>query len=194
MAKGLKRIVDLVVSLILLVLVGPVMLIIAIAVVWDSPGEVFFRQTRAGLRRREFKVIKFRSMKHWGPGESHVTSSNDPRVTRVGRFLRQRSLDELPQLINVLKGDMSLVGPRPLLLESIRPEEMVRLEMRPGVTGLVAVSGRQSLPWDRRMMLDCWYVQNWNIWLDVRILLRTIPVVLSQANVYDADGEAKARS
>jgi undecaprenyl-phosphate galactose phosphotransferase len=194
MAKGLKRIIDFAVSLILLTVLAPLMLVIAIAVVCDSRGGVFFRQTRAGLRGRQFRVIKFRSMKPWGPNESHVISSNDPRITRVGKVLRHSSLDELPQLINVLKGDMSLVGPRPLLPESIRAEEMIRLEMRPGITGQVAVSGRQSLTWDQRMMLDRWYVQNWNIWLDVRILLRTIPVVLSRANVYDVDGEAKARS
>jgi O-antigen biosynthesis protein WbqP len=115
MAKRLKRIVDFAVSLILLILLGPVMLVIAIGVICDSRGGVFFRQTRVELKGREFEVIKFRSMKPWRPNDSHVTSSRDLRITKVGKFPRQTSLGELPQLINVLRGEMSLVGPRPLL-------------------------------------------------------------------------------
>jgi lipopolysaccharide/colanic/teichoic acid biosynthesis glycosyltransferase len=126
--------------------------------------------------------------------EGTATSIRDPRITKLGGLLRRSSLDELPQLFNVLRGDMSLVGPRPLLLQSIRPDEVIRLKMRPGITSLAAVNGRQSLTWDQRMQFDRLYVENWSFWLDVRILLKTIPVALSQANVYDADGEMKARS
>jgi lipopolysaccharide/colanic/teichoic acid biosynthesis glycosyltransferase len=169
-------------------------LVIGLAILCESPGGVFFRQNRAGLRGREFEVIKFRSMRPGAPGQGHAISMRDPRITRLGGLLRRTSLDELPQLFNVLTGDMSLVGPRPLLLESIRPDERIRLEMRPGITSLAAVSGRQSLTWDERMALDRWYVENWRLWLDMRILWRTIPVALSQANVYDSDGEMKARS
>jgi undecaprenyl phosphate N,N'-diacetylbacillosamine 1-phosphate transferase len=192
--KRIKRIIDVAGSVILLVALAPVMLVIAIAVICDSRGGVFFRQRRAGFHGREFEVIKFRSMRPGRPVEGHPTAARDPRITRVGGILRRTSLDELPQLLNVLRGDMSLVGPRPLLPESIRREERIRLEMRPGITGLVAVRGRQSLGWDQRMELDRWYVQNWNLWLDMRIMWWTVSVVLSQANVYDRDGGMRARS
>ena len=190
MAKALKRVTDITASLTLLVALAPLLLAIALAIMCESPGGAFFRQRRAGFRGREFEVIKFRSML---PGPRHAISKLDPRVTRLGGFLRRTSLDELPQLFNVLTGDMSLVGPRPLLLPSIRPDERIRLEMRPGIPGLAAVSGRQSITWDERMALDRRYVENWSLWLDMRILWRTIPVALSQANVYDPDGEMKAR-
>jgi lipopolysaccharide/colanic/teichoic acid biosynthesis glycosyltransferase len=194
MTKGIKRFIDITASLVLLAALAPLLLVIGLAILCESPGGVFFRQNRAGLRGREFEVIKFRSMRPGAPGQGHAISMRDPRITRLGGLLRRTSLDELPQLFNVLTGDMSLVGPRPLLLESIRPDERIRLEMRPGITSLAAVSGRQSLTWDERMALDRWYVENWRLWLDMRILWRTIPVALSQANVYDSDGEMKARS
>jgi len=194
MTKTLKRFIDITASLVLLVALAPLMLVIALAILCESRGGAFFRQRRAGLRGREFEVIKFRSMRPGAPAQGHAVSMRDPRITRLGGLLRRTSLDELPQLFNVLTGDMSLVGPRPLLLESIRPDERIRLEMRPGITSLAAVSGRQSLTWDERMALDCWYVEHWSLCLDMRILWRTIPVALSQANVYDPDGEMKARS
>ncbi|MBI2819044.1 MAG: sugar transferase [Acidobacteria bacterium] len=194
MAKTLKRVIDITASLILLAAFAPLMLVIALAILCESPGGAFFRQRRAGLRGREFEVIKFRSMRPGQPGQGHATGIRDPRITRFGGLLRRTSLDELPQLFSVLTGDMSLVGPRPLLLPSIRPDERIRLEMRPGITSLAAVSGRQSLTWDERMALDRRYVENWSLWLDMRILWRTIPVALSQANVYDSDGEMKARA
>src|ERR1035441_5281182 len=193
MTKGLKRVIDISASLTLLVTLAPLMLVIAFAIICESSGGAFFRQRRAGFQGREFKVVKFRSMRPGQPGPGHATGIRDPRITRFGGFLRRTSLDELPQLFNVLTGDMSLVGPRPLLLPSIRPDERIRLEMRPGITGLAAVSGRQSITWDERMALDRRYVENWSLWLDMRILWRTIPVALSQANVYDPDGEMKAR-
>jgi lipopolysaccharide/colanic/teichoic acid biosynthesis glycosyltransferase len=194
MTKGIKRFIDITASLVLLAALAPLLLVIAFAILCESRGGVFFRQHRAGLRGREFEVIKFRSMRPGAPGQGHATGIRDPRITKLGNLLRRTSLDELPQLFNVLTGDMSLVGPRPLLLPSIRPDERIRLEMRPGITSLAAVSGRQSLTWDERMALDCWYVENWRLWLDMRILWRTIPVALSQENVYDSDGEMKARS
>jgi undecaprenyl phosphate N,N'-diacetylbacillosamine 1-phosphate transferase len=194
MTKALKRGIDIAVSLIVLATLAPLMLAIAFVIVAESPGGAFFRQRRAGFQGREFEVIKFRSMRCGQTGQGHATGIRDPRITGLGGFLRRTSLDELPQLLNVLSGDMSLVGPRPLLSPSIRPDETTRLEMRPGITSLAAVSGRQSLTWDERMALDRWYVENWSLWLDMRILGRTIPVALSQAGVYDSDGEMKARS
>jgi lipopolysaccharide/colanic/teichoic acid biosynthesis glycosyltransferase len=194
LTKRIKRAIDVTASLILVVMLAPLMLVIALAVICESPGGAFFRQRRAGLRGREFEVVKFRSMRPGPPGQGHATGIRDPRITRLGGFLRRTSLDELPQFFNVLTGDMSLVGPRPLLMSSILPEERIRLEVRPGVTSLAAVSGRQSLTWDERMASDRWYVENWSLWLDTRILFKTIPVALSQAGVYDSDGEMKARS
>src|ERR1035437_5633139 len=133
MAIMLKRTVDVLVSIVLLVCLAPLMLGIALAVVCESRGGAFFRQRRAGVMGREFQVIKFRSMKPCQALEGTATSIRDPRITRLGGFLRHSSLDELPQLYNVLRGDMSLVGPRPLLLQSIRPDEVIRLKMRPGM-------------------------------------------------------------
>ena len=194
MSIMLKRTVDVLVSIVLIVCVSPLMLGIALAVVCESRGGAFFRQRRAGLLGQEFEVIKFRSMIPCQALEGVGASIRDPRITRLGGFLRRSSLDELPQLYNVLRGDMSLVGPRPLLPQSIRPDEVIRLKMRPGITSLAAVSGRQALTWDQRMQFDRYYIENWSLWLDIRILMKTIPVALSQANVYDADGEMKARS
>jgi len=194
MTKRLKRFIDIASSLILVIAFAPLMTVIALAIICESRGGAFFRQRRAGFKGREFEVIKFRSMRPGKPEQGHATGVRDPRITRLGGFLRRSSLDELPQLLNVLTGDMSLVGPRPLLLESIRPDEKIRLEVRPGITSLAAVSGRQSITWDERMVLDRWYVENWSLRLDISILWKTIPVVLSQANVYDPDGEMKART
>lgn len=188
-----KRAFDAVVSFTMLVMCLPLMVLIAVAIKLNSPGPTFFRQQRAGLQRKLFWIYKFRSMVTGADRTGPVISLNDPRVTRVGRFLRLISLDELPQLINVLRGEMSLVGPRPLMMESLKPEEMRRLELKPGITGLTVVSGRQSLSWDQRMNLDLWYIDHWSLWLDFSILLRTISVVLSRENVYDRDGEMKGR-
>jgi sugar transferase EpsL len=189
-----KRTVDLLVSFAVLTAFSPVLFAVGILVFLAMGRPIFFRQRRAGFRGRAFEVIKFRSMRPVQPGQGYATSMRDPRITKLGGLLRRTSLDELPQLFNVLSGDMSLVGPRPLPLASIRPDERIRLEVRPGITGLAAISGRQLLTWDERMALDRWYVENWSLWLDMRILWRTIPVVLSQAGVYDPDGEMKARS
>jgi sugar transferase EpsL len=115
-------------------------------------------------------------------------------VTPFGRFLRTSSLDEIPQLFNVLKGEMSLVGPRPLLPGSVAPGEMRRQDMLPGCTGLAVVRGRQLLTWDERMQIDLWYVDHWSLALDLEILLKTIPVALSRRGVYDAQGEMKTRT
>jgi undecaprenyl phosphate N,N'-diacetylbacillosamine 1-phosphate transferase len=194
-ARRVKRMLDVMIAMLALLVLSPLLIAIAIWIKLDSPGSVLFRQERAGLHGRPFRICKFRSMVRnaeqiaGGP----VTRLDSPVVTRSGRFLRLTSLDELPQLINVLMGDMSLVGPRPLLLFTIQPDEMRRLNVRPGITGMSQVGGRQRLTWGQRMALDLWYVDHWNLWLDVCILVKTIPVVVSRQNVYDADGEMKAR-
>jgi exopolysaccharide biosynthesis polyprenyl glycosylphosphotransferase len=196
-----KRLLDVVLSAILLVVLSPVLLAIAIAIVVDSRGKVFFRQERVGRNQRTFRVIKFRSMyrdaderKAQFDAENEATDGvmfkikRDPRITRVGRFIRRTSLDELPQLINVLVGDMSLVGPRPLILAEAKHAAQTwharRLDLRPGITGLWQVSGRSDLPFQEMVRFDYQYVSGWSLARDVEILLATIPVVLSRRGAY----------
>lgn len=193
--QSAKAAFDLVAASLLLILCAPLFAVLALLIKLDSRGPVFFKQKRAGLNGKTFEVYKFRSMVaraeqlQGGP----VTTIDSPYITRVGRFLRLSSLDELPQLYNVVRGYMSLVGPRPLLPESIQPAEQRRLQVKPGITGPVQIGGRQGLTWEQRMRLDLDYVDNWSLRRDARILLQTVPVVLSWANVYDAEGEMKAR-
>jgi exopolysaccharide biosynthesis polyprenyl glycosylphosphotransferase len=197
--RAAKRTLDLVGSGLGLLLLSPVLLGFAIAIRADSRGPVFFRQLRAGYRGKPFKVFKFRTMvadaetiREAGALESEVAGpvfkiKDDPRVTRFGRKLRRFSLDELPQLINVLIGQMSLVGPRPLPLaeqeelDEVMPE---RLDVRPGITGLWQVSGRSDAPFQRLVRLDLFYVENWSIAYDLYVLYKTIPAVLKRSGAY----------
>jgi lipopolysaccharide/colanic/teichoic acid biosynthesis glycosyltransferase len=181
-----KRLVDVVGSALLLVPGLPVMVAVAIAIRVETPGPVLFRQEREGLHGRPFRIHKFRSMEYDAERHGPVLSMRDPRVTKVGRFVRRYSVDELPQLFNVLMGDMSLVGPRPLLPGTTRPGERRRLDMRPGMTSLVEVRRPHLLSWDERMQIDVDYVDTWSIWLDLSILLRTIPVVFTRKDILDA--------
>lgn len=178
-----------------LVGLAPLLALTALAIKIDSPGPILFRQIRVGEKGRPFEILKFRSMVPDATlrAGGQVTRLDSPLVTPLGRFLRLSSIDELPQLINVLRGEMSLVGPRPLLPGSIKASEMRRQDMRPGCTGLPVVSGRQSLDWERRMELDLLYVDDWSLWLDLKILLKTIPVALLAKNVYDKSGEMRMR-
>ncbi|MCS7284048.1 MAG: undecaprenyl-phosphate glucose phosphotransferase [Anaerolineae bacterium] len=194
-----KRVMDVVLAALVLVLAAPLMALIAIAIRLDSPGPVIFRQTRVGLRGRLFEMYKFRSM-HVGAEEQQDMLAdlneadgpifkirNDPRLTRVGRIIRRFSLDELPQLVNVLRGEMSLVGPRPPIpseVEKYQEWHKKRLEAPPGMTGLWQVSGRSRLPFDEMVLLDIYYIENWSLWLDFKILMRTIPKVLLGEGAY----------
>lgn len=189
----LKRAFDVVGATALLVVLSPLLALIAVAIRLDSRGPALFRQTRAGRDDVPFEILKFRSMVVDADRDGMVTALGDPRVTRVGRILRMTSLDELPQLVNVVAGQMSLVGPRPLLPGTVQPHERRRLDVRPGCTGLPVVSGRQSIDWDERIALDLRYVDEWTFWLDLRILAKTVLVVLSRQGVYDEDGEMKPR-
>jgi lipopolysaccharide/colanic/teichoic acid biosynthesis glycosyltransferase len=161
------------------------------AILVNTGRPVFFLQERAGLHGRSFRIIKFRTMTRDAEQRTKgqwITAGN-PYVTPVGRFLRKTSLDELPELVNVLKGDMSLVGPRPTLLEQVAAYDVSqrrRLEVRPGITGWAQVNGRNSISWTERIKLDVWYVDHWTPWLDVRIVLITIGQVLRQRGVEDA--------
>lgn len=179
----LKQILDYLGATLLLVLLSPVLALIALLIKLDSPGPVFFRQTRAGRFHKPFTVYKFRTMIEGADKISLEIFKNDPRITRMGRLLRITSLDELPQLINVLRGEMSLVGPRPLLPGTIKPEERRRQDMKPGLTSYPVLFGRHQLDWDERMRLDLWYVDHWSLWLDLKIMLKTIPVIWSRKNV-----------
>lgn len=183
-----KRITDVAVSATLLVILAPIFLIIAVAIKLDSKGPVFFVQKRVGKDGKLFNMIKFRTMYHGVPKYSlSPRSADDPRITRVGRLLRRWSLDEIPQLINVLKGDMSLVGPRPEMPQIVQeylPWQRERLKVRPGITGLWQIIGRKNLPLEQNIQYDIVYVRMRSFILDLIILLKTIPVVLRGRGAY----------
>lgn len=182
---AIKRSIDVVGAGVLLVAGAPLLAAIALAIKLESPGPVLFTQCRAGRGGREFRILKFRSMVIDAAAHGPVTSLDDHRITRVGGFLRRNSLDELPQLLNVVKGDMSLVGPRPLLPETTRLDERRRLDMRPGMTGLVEVSDPHLLDWDERMKVDIWYVDHWSLRLDARILHGTLRIMFGRTDALD---------
>jgi len=196
---ALKRGIDLTFSLLLLVLLAPLLAVIALAVKLSTPGPVIFRQTRVGLRGRKFTLYKFRTMVDRAeamlPALAARTimrgpiykSTADPRVTDIGRVLRKFSLDELPQLVNVLKGEMSLVGPRPLPTgesDAIPGEFRRRFSMRPGLTCLWQVNGRSNVEYHQWMQYDLQYVDSWSVWLDAKLMVQTIPVVLGGKGAY----------
>ena len=192
---SLKRGMDLAIGLPALVLSLPVMGALALWVRLDSPGPALFRHERAGLRGRPFRVNKFRTMvvdaEHMGTG-LRVTADDD-RITRAGRFLRRTSLDELPQLFNVVGGSMSLVGPRPTVaaqVERYDERQRGRLSAKPGITGLAQVKGRNSLPWSRRIELDLQYIRDWSPVGDLVIMLRTVGVVAGRGDTYTGEDGA----
>jgi len=193
--KGIlfKRIIDVVISGIGSIILFPVFAIIGIFIKLDSKGPVFFIQERVGKDGKIFKAYKLRTMVDNAEkvGLRYEIEKNDFRITRIGRYLRW-GIDELPQLINVFKGDMSLVGPRPTLIEQVNrysKEHKRRLEMKPGITGWALVNGRNKLSWPERIKLDIWYTDHWSIWLDLKILFKTIWVVIfTREGVYGKDG------
>ena len=187
----LKRVFDVVVSATALVVLAPVMGLIALAV-WRTMGRpVLFRHVRPGLHGKPFVMYKFRTMRDLRDAEGKLLP-DEARLTPFGRWLRSTSLDELPELLNVLRGEMSLVGPRPLLMEYLdryTPEQARRHEVKPGITGWAQIHGRNNLSWDERFKLDVWYVDNWSLWLDVKILWRTLWMVLRREGI-SAQGHA----
>jgi lipopolysaccharide/colanic/teichoic acid biosynthesis glycosyltransferase len=198
LARGVKRTVDLVGSLVLLALLSPFLLVIASLIKADSPGPVVFRQRRIGRDGAPFSMIKFRTMVDGAdshkPALLHLNEAGDglfkingdPRVTRIGRWLRATSLDELPQLIHVVTGQMSLVGPRPLVPEEdalIQGQHRRRLSMRPGMTGVWQVAGASSIPLNQMVELDRDYVENWSLWLDCKLLLQTAAHVVLRRGI-----------
>jgi lipopolysaccharide/colanic/teichoic acid biosynthesis glycosyltransferase len=194
----IKRMMDVGIAIVGLIIFAPLLLVSAIAIKVDSRGPVFFRLRVAGLRGKGFDQWKFRSMVHAAreKGDRFETSSNDPRITRVGHFLRRWSIDELPQLWNVLRGEMSIVGPRPAFFEiasKYSAEQARRLAMRPGLTGLAQVQGRNLLTWAERVELDIFYVEHYSLWLDCDIMARTIPVLFQGEGVYGKDGRVRVQ-
>lgn len=187
--SAVKRAMDLIVAVVGLLLSAPIQLVIALLVRILLGRPVLFRQSRPGRNEKLFELVKFRTMKEPDPARNLVT--DEERLTRFGQILRSTSLDELPTLWNVLRGDMSLVGPRPLLvkyLERYNPEQRRRHQVRPGVTGLAQVSGRNCVGWDERLKLDVAYVEQCSLRLDSKILARTIGQVLSRKGVDQPDG------
>ena len=195
-SRLIKSIADRLVAAIALIILAPVMLMVALSVYFYLGIPVIFTQDRPGKNNRIFKCYKFRTMTNTTDEEGNLLSDKK-RLTSFGRFLRQTSLDELPQLWNVLKGDMSLIGPRPLLvcyLDRYSPEQARRHEILPGITGWAQVNGRRQLDgnWEKKLQLDIWYIDNWSLWLDLKIFLFTILVVLKQENVsQDNQGTGK---
>jgi undecaprenyl phosphate N,N'-diacetylbacillosamine 1-phosphate transferase len=188
---ALKRLVDVLAAGVSLVALAPVFVAIAIAITLDSEGGVFFVQERVGRGGKPFRMVKFRTMVHGAEtiGSGLYVSVEDWRITRVGRFLRRFSLDELPQLVHVLAGQMSLVGPRPVLpyhLQYYSPQSMLRLLLRPGITGWSQVNGRNLISWPERLEKDVWYVENFSLMLDLQILSRTPVVWLCGEGLYGA--------
>lgn len=186
--RPFKRLADIVVSAVALVVLSPVLAVVALLVLSDVGSPVLFRQTRPGKGASPFTLYKFRTMRGVNDGGLAAVASDDTRVTAIGRLLRRSSLDELPELFNVLKGDMSFVGPRPMLMEYVAlytPEQARRHEVTPGLTGLAQVSGRNALSWERRFALDVEYVDSMSPLVDLAILGKTVSVVLSRRG---ADG------
>jgi exopolysaccharide biosynthesis polyprenyl glycosylphosphotransferase len=196
-SRVLKRAFDIVGATVAIALTAPAMVAIAIAIRLDSPGSVMFRQVRVGRDGKPFRILKFRSMVtqaealkaemlHLNEVEGMFKISRDPRVTRVGRLIRRTALDELPQLFNVWRGDMSLVGPRPLVVDEdakITGLDRSRLRLTPGMTGHWQVLGSTRIPMQEMLAIDYLYVANWTLWTDVKLLLRTVPLVLSRRGV-----------
>ena len=190
----MKRLVDVVISLIALILLSPIFCLVAFKVRKNLGSPIFFLQERPGKDGKLFKMIKFRSMKDAVDKEGNPLP-DEKRITSFGQKLRSTSLDEMPQLINVLKGDMSIVGPRPQMkdfLEHYTPEQMRRHEVKPGMTGLAQVSGRNNLSWEEKFELDAKYVDTHSIWLDFKIMFKTVEVMLKKEGINAPDQEVGA--
>jgi lipopolysaccharide/colanic/teichoic acid biosynthesis glycosyltransferase len=188
----IRRAVDIAVSATLLVLASPVLAAAVVAIRLESPGSAIYRQRRIGKDGRSFEVIKLRTMVTGAEkiGAGLAIDADDPRITRVGALLRRTSLDELPNLLNVLRGEMSLIGPRPTLpgqVATYTPRQRGRLAVRPGITGWAQVNGRASLPWSERIELDLQYIEHRSLALDMRILWRTIAIVLGGSGLYKGE-------
>ena len=188
-----KQIIDFLGAVVGLIILSPLFLIVAILIRLDSKGPVFFLQERAGKGGKIFKTFKFRTMTLGADKITKATifDQNCPYITKIGRLLRRLGIDELPQLINVLKGEMSLVGPRPTLPYQVKKYndfQRKRLLMKPGITSWALIHGRNKLTWPERIEYDVWYIEHWNFWLDIKILFRTVWVVAKGEGLYAEEG------
>lgn len=184
-----KRLLDITISLIALIFLLPLMSLIYLSVIINLGSPAFFLQERVGKDNKIFKMIKFRTMKNSTDKNGNLLSDNE-RVTKFGSFLRSFSLDELPELINILKGDMSLVGPRALLVQYLglyNDEQIRRHEVLPGLTGWAQINGRNSITWSEKFKLDVWYVDNWSLWLDIKIFFLTFWKVLKREGINQSE-------
>ncbi len=196
MYKFIKRLFDLSVCIVLLPFFAVLWAVVAIAIKLDDGGPVFYYDHRIGKDCKELIMYKFRSMKVNAPmivnsDGSTYNADDDPRVTKVGHFLRETSLDELPQILNVIKGDMSLVGPRASTWDSLdyyKPDEIDKMKVRPGITGLTQAYYRNSIPPRKKRLLDAWYANNATLWMDVKILFKTVGTVFKHENLYSNEG------
>ena len=187
----MKRLIDIFASILGLILLSPIFLILFVIIRVNMGAPVLFKQARPGLNGQPIEMIKFRSMRDGVDEKGNLLPDNE-RLTKLGLWIRKTSLDELPELWNVLKGDMSLVGPRPLLMEYLplySPEQARRHEVRPGITGWAQVNGRNAISWEEKFEFDVWYVDNRNIFLDIKILFLTLKKVFFRADI-SAEGEA----
>ena len=191
--KLIKNIIDLLLALIALIILSPVLVFVAILIKLDSKGPVFFKQKRLGKNGKIFKIWKFRTMIENAEniGLGLASAENDPRITKFGKFLREWTLDEWPQLVNIIKGDMSLVGPRPLPPEYRNKDSFSnkllwkkRLSTKQGLISLVDIKGRGLVSWEKGLEYDIWYIDNWSLWLDFKILIIGFFVVLSKKGIY----------
>jgi len=195
----LKRVFDITSSFIGLIILSPLFLIIAVLIKIDTRGPIIFKQSRLGKRGKEFKIWKFRTMINnvEGKGTGVFTNVSDPRITRMGKFLRRTSLDEIPQLFNVLFGSMSVVGPRPPVtyhpykIDNYPEEYVKRFDMKPGITGYAQVIGRNTLTWEERFELDKKYISKFNLILDMVIIIKTFFVFSNKKDIYDLDNKRK---
>jgi lipopolysaccharide/colanic/teichoic acid biosynthesis glycosyltransferase len=186
------RVIDLVIAGVGAVLTAPVVAVVAVAIRLESRGHPIYTQTRVGLDGELFQIYKLRTMVHGAEftGAGLAIAEGDTRITQLGNFLRRYSLDELPNLWNVVRGEMSIVGPRPTLavqVEQYTERQRGRLAVKPGITGWAQVNGRASLPWSERIELDLWYVEHRSLWLDLRILMRTVRMVLGGQGIYKGE-------
>jgi undecaprenyl phosphate N,N'-diacetylbacillosamine 1-phosphate transferase len=189
----LKRLLDLVIAVPVIIVASPFWLLIAIIIKLESPGPALYLHTRVGKNAKEFLCFKFRSMRTGSNPNMLADSVADDRITKFGKFLRKTSLDETPQLLNVLNGDMSIVGPRPALpiqVQNFSEIEKLKLTVKPGLTGWTQVNGRNSIPYEKRMELDVWYAQNHNLFLDLKIIFKTFGVLIWGDGIYDKNSSS----